>query len=306
MAISTVKVNINGQDYTLTYNSVSGKYEGTITAPSTTSYNQPSNKYGVTITATDDAGNTTVKDRTDSTLGSSLQLRVLEKDKPTISLSSPSSGARVTTATPKIQFSLRDTGSGINISTLDFKIDAGTKITNTSSGMVCTSVTGGYDCVYTPPTAISEGTHTITISITDNDGNVSQLLSSGFTIDTVPPALNITSPSVGLVTNKASLTITGTTNDSTSSPTTVVIKLNDVSQGTVTVGGDGAFTKTITLTEGTNTLKIIATDSAGLSTEITRTVTLNTSAPTISGITLTPNPVDCGATFVVTVTVTDN
>lgn len=305
MAVSTVKVNINGQDYNLTYNSTSGKYEGTITAPNTTSFHQVNNKYGVTITATDDAGNVTVKDRTDTVLGSSLQLRVLEKDKPTISIITPSSGARVISATPRIEFKVRDDGSGINISTLDLKIDGGTKITNTSPGMTCTSTAGGYDCVYISPSAIGEGAHTITISIQDNDNNASDLLSSGFTVDTVPPTLNITSPAVGLVTNKVSLTVTGTTNDATSSPTQINIKLNNTDQGSITVASNGTFSKTITLAEGANTIEIIATDTAGLVSKITRTVKLSTVAPAISNITLTPNPVDCGKTFVVTVTVTD-
>lgn len=305
MAVNTVKVNINGQDYNLTYNSTSGKYEGTITAPSTTSYHQPSNKYGVTVTATDDAGNVTVKDRTDAVLGSSLQLRVLEKDKPTISIITPSSGARATSATPKIEFKVRDAGSGINISSLDLKIDGGTKITNVSPGMTCTSVSGGYDCVYISPTALGEGAHTITISVQDNDSNTSDLLSSGFTVDTVPPALNITSPSVGLVTNKSTLVISGTTNDITSSPVTIAIKLNNADQGSVTVAENGAFSKTITLAEGVNTIEIVATDSAGLTSKVTRTAKLSTVAPTITNVTLTPNPVDCGKTFVVSVTVTD-
>lgn len=304
MAVKTVKVNINGQDYSLTYNSVSGKWEGSITAPSTTSWNQSNNKYGVTVTATDEAGNSMIKDRTDSTLGSALQLRVLEKDKPTITLTSPSSGARVITSKPAIKFTLRDSGSGIDISKLQLKIDSGAAIGNTATGMVCTSVTGGYDCVYTPQTALSEGSHTVTISITDNDGNISDLLSSAFNVDTVPPALNISNPSNGLITNNKNLNVSGTTNDETSSPVTVSIKLNGVDQGAVTVSS-GAFSKTLTLTEGSNTIEVKAVDSAGLTSTVTRTVTLDTKAPTISAVTVTPNPVDAGKTFVITVTVND-
>lgn len=49
MAVSTVKVNINGQNYDLTYNGTSGKWEATITAPGVTSWNEPSNKYGTLL-----------------------------------------------------------------------------------------------------------------------------------------------------------------------------------------------------------------------------------------------------------------
>lgn len=304
MSVKAVQVNINGQNYNLTYNGTSGKWEGTITAPNTTSFNEPSNKYGVTVTATDDANNATVKDRTDATLGSILQLRVLEKDKPTITLTSPSSGARVVTSKPTIQFQLRDTGSGIDISTLQLKIDGGAAIGNAAVGMVCTSVAGGYDCTYTPQTALSEGSHTVTISIADNDGNVSDLLSSAFNVDTVPPALNITNPANGLITNNKTLSVSGTTNDATSSPVTINIKLNGTDQGAVNVSS-GSFSKSITLAEGANTIEVKATDAAGLTSTVTRTVTVDTKAPTISAITVTPNPVDAGKTFVITVTVSD-
>lgn len=39
MAVKTVQATINGQTYTLTLNSTSGKYEATVTAPSKSSYN---------------------------------------------------------------------------------------------------------------------------------------------------------------------------------------------------------------------------------------------------------------------------
>lgn len=304
MAISTVKINLNGQNYNLTYNSSSGKYEATITAPSTTSWNEINNKYGITVTATDDAGNSAVKDRTDATLGSLLQLRVLEKVKPTVSLSAPSSGARVTSSKPNIVFTLRDTGSGVNISSLQLKIDGGTAIGNAAAGMVCTSVSGGYDCTYTPQTALGEGSHTVTIQVSDNDGNISSLLSSAFNVDTVPPALNITNPPNGLVTNNSNLTVSGTTNDVTSSPVTATIKLNGIDQGAVNITS-GSFSKSIALAEGSNTIVITVTDAAGLTSQVTRTVELDTVPPVITAVTLVPNPVDGGATFVVTVTVSD-
>lgn len=304
MAVSTVKVNINGQNYDLTYNGTSGKWEATITAPNTTSWNEPNNKYGITITATDDAGNSTVKDRSDATLGSALQLRVLEKTKPTVTLTSPSSGARVVTSKPSIVFQLRDTGSGVKIDSLELKIDGGTAIKHNSSGMTCTSVAGGYDCTYIPPTALSEGSHTVTIQISDNDGNTSDLLSSAFNVDTVPPALNISNPTNGLITNNKNLTVSGTTNDATSSPVVVTIKLNGQDQGAVNVSA-GSFSKAITLAEGENTIEVKATDSANLTSTVTRTVILDTKAPTISAVTVTPNPVDSGKTFVITVTVSD-
>ena len=43
----------------------------------------------------------------------------------------------------------------------------------------------------------------------------------------------------------------------------------------------------------------------GKTTTVTRKVTVDTSAPVIKSITLTPNPVDCGKTFIIAVEITD-
>ena len=92
-------------------------------------------------------------------------------------------------------------------------------------------------------------------------------------VDTVPPTLNVTSPAEGLVTNNATVTVKGTTNDATSSPVTV--KVNGTA---VTVDASGNFSTTVTLTEGSNTITVVATDSAGKATTVTRKVTLDTKA----------------------------
>lgn len=307
MAVSTVKVVINGQTYNLTYNSTSGKWEGTITAPSNTSYNvNAGHYYPVTVTATDQAGNSTTKDDSDSTLGSSLKLVVKETTKPTIAITSPVSGAKVTNSKPSISFQLRDetNGSGINISSLALKIDGGSVVGNTATGMTCTAVTGGYNCSYVCQSTLSEGSHTIAVDIKDNDGNQAATSSLAFIVDTVPPVLSISAPADNLITNNSNVTVSGATSDVTSSPVSVAIKLNGVDQGAVTVSS-GSFSKALTLAEGSNTILVTATDSAGLTTSIARTVVLDTGAPNITAVSITPNPADSGATLTISVTVSD-
>jgi hypothetical protein len=68
----------------------------------------------------------------------------------------------------------------------------------------------------------------------------------------------------------------------------------------------GSFSKALTLGTGLNTIVVRSTDSAGKYSEVTRTITLDTVPPTISAVTITPNPVDAGATFIISATVTDN
>lgn len=302
MAVKTVQAVINGQTYNLTRNSGTGKYEATITAPNKSSYGQANHYYDVTIKATDDAGNVTTKNSSDATLGNSLKLYVKEKVAPTQTITYPTSSALITNNKPAITWEVKDNDSGINPNSIGITINSGTKIT---SGITKTPITGGYRCSYTPASPLNEGSNVIKVDCADNDGNAATQVSVTFKVDTVPPTLNITSPTQGLITNKSTVTVKGTTNDATSSPVLVVIKVNNGEDISVTVGSDGSFTKDVTLVEGNNTIKIIATDSAKKQTTVTRTVELDTKPPVFGAVTLTPNPVDSGKTFVISVEVTD-
>ena len=301
MAVKTVQAVINGQTHTLTYNATTKKYEATVTAPSTSSYNQNGHYYNVQIKATDEAGNSVSKDATDTTLGSSLKLRVKEKVAPVISITAPSSSAKLTNNKPVIKWTVTDSDSGVDPSTIKLIIDSQTittGITKTASGK-------NYTCSYTPTTALSDGSHTIKISASDYDGNAAAQKSITFTVDTVPPELSVTAPIDNLVTNQASIKVKGTTNDVTSSPVTLTIKLNNGTAQTVEVGSDGSFSKTLTLVSGENTIVITATDGAGKTSTVTKQVELDQTAPVIQSVTITPNPVNAGATYTISVEVTD-
>ena len=96
MAIQQVRAQVNGVWHVLEYNSSTGKYEKTITAPNTTSYNvNAGHYYPVTVEATNTAGTVTTVNDNDGTVGNSLKLVVKEKVKPTINITSPGAGAFV-------------------------------------------------------------------------------------------------------------------------------------------------------------------------------------------------------------------
>ena len=298
MAIQQVRAKVNGTWYTLTLNSSTGKYEATITAPGATSYGLDGGYYNVSVEATNTAGTTGTADG--STL-SGLQLVVKEKVAPVITILSPSSGAFVTNNKQPVVFNITDEagGSGVDIGSLVVKLD-GAAVT---SGIVTTAITNGYSVTYTPSGALDDGAHTVTLDCADHDGNAATQKATTFTIDTVPPTLNVTSPADGSITNAASCVVAGVTNDVTSSPTEVKITLNDADQGAVSVGTDGSFSKSLTLAVGENTIVITATDAAGKVSSVTRKVTLDTSVPQIVSAVITPNPVDAGATMVISVEV---
>jgi len=297
MSVESVKATINGQEYTLTLNSSTGKYEATITAPTKSSFTKTGGYYPVSVTATDDAGNSTTVTSSDTQLGSSLRLVVKERVAPVIAITYPTASARLTNNKPTLKWKVTDDDSGVADSTVSVKIDSGDTIT---TGITKTAITGGYEFSYTPTTALADGEHTIAFNAKDNDGNAAAQKTVTFIIDTVAPTLTITSPNNNIKVNDATCVVSGTTNDVTSSPVSVTIN------GTAaTVGADGSFSKSITLNEGENTITIVATDSAGKSTTVTRTVTLDTGAPTFVSVSINPNPVDAGNTYVISVDVTD-
>lgn len=215
MSVKTVQAVINGQTYNLTLNSSTGKYEATITAPGKSSYTLSGHYYPVTVKATDDAGNTTTKTDSDATLGSSLKLQVKEKVAPVIAITAPTAGSYIINSKPAITFKITDDDSGVNPETIGVTIDSGSKITGDS--ITKKAVSGGYECTYTPDTALSDGSHTVKVDASDYDGNAAVQKSVTFKIDTVPPTLSITSPVDGLVTNQAACTVKGITNDVTQS-----------------------------------------------------------------------------------------
>ena len=298
MAISTVRAQINGTWYTLTAGS-NNTYTATITAPGSTSFNKTGGYYDVTIEATNTAGTVTTQNASGL---ATLKLVVKEKVAPVITILSPTSGAAVTNNKQPVAFTIVDEagGSGINLSSLVVKQDS---TTVASSAITTTAITNGYSVTYTPASALSDGSHTVTITVSDNDGNAATAKSTTYKVDTVPPTLNITAPANALVTNSASLVVRGTTNDTTSSPVTVKITLAGTDQGTITIGTDGSFSKTLTLANGSNTIVITATDAAGKASSVTRTVTLDTSKPVVKSATISPNPVDAGASMVISVVV---
>lgn len=304
----TVKATIKGQEVTLNFDSATGQYKASVTAPSDSSYqNNEGHYFPVSITATDDAGNSTTISDTQGGFTENLKLYVKERIVPKVTGISPSSDANVITSNPKIEFTVLDNAngqssgfSGINPNTVSLVIN-GSAIDN--SAIEKTPVTGGYKCTYTPVVAIPDGTCTFTVQASDYDENQSDLVTTSFKVDTAPPALDITYPTNDMYTNESEIEVIGTTSDVTSSPVEVVITVNGKDQGDVEISADGSFRKTITLDDGTNTIKITSTDRAGKISTVTKTVYLKTSAPIFKSVRIEPNPVDHGQTYTIYVEV---
>lgn len=132
---------------------------------------------------------------------------------------------------------ITDNDSGVDTSSFSLVVDSGAAVTWDDG--TPEEISDGYRWTYTPTNALGDGAHTIKIDVSDNDGNAAAQKTSTVTVDTTPPTLDVTAPENDSWTNALSGTVTGTTNDATSSPVTVTIKVNSVDQGDVTVGEFG-------------------------------------------------------------------
>lgn len=303
MAVKSVQVIINGVTTNLALNSSTGLYEGNVTAPSKSSYNVNSDHYyPVAVKATDDAGNIVTVNDNNSTLGNKLKLKVKEKTAPIIVITNPTEGEFTNNPTPTVNWTVTDADSGVNADSIGITIDDGSKI---KSGISKTAITNGYQCSYTISTTLADGSHTIKINANDNDGNAATQRTVNFTVDTVPPQLSVASPINDLITNDSELVVSGTAKDTTSNPTSVTVRINGGTAQSVEVNSDGSFSLTVALGEGANTIVVTAIDAGGMTSSVTRIVTLDTDAPTITDVSINPNPVSTGEILSVTVEVTD-
>jgi hypothetical protein len=123
-----------------------------------------------------------------------LRIQVLGKNcdntPPVISAADPPDGALLNTARPLIAAAYADEpkGSGIDPGSARLSVD-GTDVTGAAD-------IGASGASYTPPSPLPEGTHQVTLSVSDRAFNCSERFWS-FTTDTIPPHTRITSNSDG-------------------------------------------------------------------------------------------------------------
>ena len=288
-----------GSRFNAVYNEETRMWDLDIPAGAESSYGQPNHTYPITLHAKDAAGNETVMYATDPTYGDELNIRVLEKTKPVAKIVSPTQGSVLGSATQDIVMELQDTGgSGLNMASVVFKVNN----IQVSSGLSWSDgADGKKTCTY-HASNLSDGSNSVSIQVTDNDGNVSDLASVTFVISTSAPTLNVTSPVEGLLTNSNKVTVAGTAAAGSDAVTLSSVKINGED---VSVGEGGAFSKEITLQEGENTIAVVAEDSIGKATSVTRHVTVDTKAPIISDVVAEATTVSANSMIRISFKVTD-
>jgi hypothetical protein len=182
---------------------------------------------------------------------------------PEVLATSPADGTSLNDQSPTITVDYVDPIVSAGISFVSFQLDG-----------IDLSFFGSFNetrFTWSTPFDLGLGTHVANVTIFDGGGFVTWYEWS-FTIDTSAPSLDVTSPAYTL-TNVPSAAVAGTTEAGAS------VTVNGVS---VPVSGAGAFSTTLTLSEGPNTITVIATDAAGNSASVTKSVTLDTAAPSLS------------------------
>lgn len=260
MAITSVRIQLDGNWIDLIYNPATGRYETQLTAPDT-SYHQPGGYYSLTAELSNDSGAVEVLTGAEYP---ALRLQVRETQAPAVELISPPPGWLTTTA-PVFLFSLSDEVGGSGIASIATRLDGAEAPHEASEAE-------GMYTVTVSPTGLSQGPHTVSLTASDHDGNETAV-SGAYIVDTVPPRLRLELPDAHRVVAAAELPISGLVEDDTagiaSVAATVETVLDDGSTRPgapveVTLAPGGWFSGRITLEVGINRVTVTAADAAGL------------------------------------------
>ncbi|EHR01395.1 FecR protein [Bradyrhizobium sp. WSM471] len=208
----------------------------------------------VTAIATDAAGNTvsTSTTLTVDTVAPAVAITTIEGGDNLINAAEAAGGIQVS-GTAEI-------GSALTVNGAAVTVDA----------------TGHWTTSITPA---GQGAVAVTAIATDAAGNTAST-STTLTVDTVAPAVAITS--TGGPTNQASQTITGTV-DVADAGATVTILDGTATIGTAVVQGNGSWSATVTLNNGSNSLTAQVSDAAGNTATSSAVVyTVSTTGPAVT------------------------
>lgn len=179
-----------------------------------------------------------------------------------------------------ITASYQDFGSGIDATSAQVMLD-GTVLSG------CSADSTGVSC---PVSGLSEGTHSIEVSVNDNSGN-SSTGSGSFDVDTTAPSINITSPTGWIASGSANISA-GFDDGSGSGvdPATVTVKLDDSAVAGCSADSTGVSCPVSGLGEGSHSIFISANDNAGNHANASSSFSVDTTSPVISQITINASP----------------
>lgn len=314
--ISKAYAVLDGKQVNAVYDESTGLWTVEMTAPAISSWNEPDHVYTVALYAEDQAGNVATMTASDEEYGDQLKIRVLEVTKPIATIIQPTAMSILGTNTVDVKLRISDVGySGLNLSSVVFKVNGVDKsqelvweneFANMASplALVPPSENENLDARVASYilTGLNDGVNTISLSVSDNDGNESAESVVTFVVSTKAPTLEITTPMEGIITNEETVTIAGSTSADVAGVTISSVTVNGVP---IEISDDGTFEHVYELTEGENTITIIATDTAGNSSQVIRHITMDATAPIITDVETESVVVNASGMIRITFKVTD-
>lgn len=179
---------------------------------------------------------------------------------PLLTVSTLANNTTTTNATLNVAGTVSDSGSGVKSLTVN-----GTAATISKDGTFSAAIT------------LVDGINTLTTVATDNVNNPATDTRM-ITLDRTAPGLTIAQPADNGITGKNFVEITGNVDDANSA---VSARINNGAATKATMSGT-SFSATLNLASGLNTIYITATDLAGNSSSAKRSITSDTTAPTLA------------------------
>ncbi len=265
---SSVVITWTATDAVTTERSVDGGTWEAVTGTSVTISPLADGEHTVEIRVTDEADN---QASAIVTFTVDTDAPAVDTTPPTVSITSPAGSSSLDTSSVTVTWTASD-GTGSGIDTVEVNLDAG----------AWTTVTGSSNEF----AALTEGTHTVSVRVTDNAGNVATAAVT-FMVDTVDPSLSITSPEAAWETEDKSVTVTWTCTDTGCGIDRIEVCIDGEAFVSVGTASERVFSD---LEAGEHTVDVRAYDEAGNMVEesIVFTVTEDTgiSALLIGGIVL--------------------
>jgi len=154
----------------------------------------------------------------------------------------------------------------------------------------------------------SSGTHTIGYRSEDNALNVETEKTTTLTLDNDRPSVTLSSPSGDLWVSSLSVTFQAVVSDTGSGLASIVLILDGTERGEMTPGGGSSYSMTLSVSEGAHTWTVRARDNVAnvqQPTAVSVTVRVDTSGPTISGISISPTSPTHGDAVTVSANIED-
>ncbi len=142
------------------------------------------------------------------------------------------------------------------------------------------SIDNGAFVASAPSVPTTDGIHTVAVRATDGAGNVTTAVST-VTVDRTPPVVSVLSPVEGANLTQNLVTVQVSATDTLSGVNRIELKEGLTVLGTVT-GSQGSVS--YAFPNGNHTLTVTATDKAGNSSSVTRTISVTTSSTIVPSL----------------------